>query len=198
MSQVRVTAEQVRAIMGKSRGARNAKPFTLADTRPRKKTKSAAEWLAQFRATPRPAESPKTIEQAKSLFELHDVVTYRLWLPLAPSNNALKQIRKAHGDAWLAPTAAAEAYPIAVAEAWSRHWHGKLPDPLTGRLRVRVIVHPARRGSDIANREKALSDALTDCGCWRDDGLIDDIHLIRGAIVPETGAMDVIVEVISP
>ena len=99
--------------------------------------------------------------------------------------------------AWLAPTAAAEAYPIAVAEAWERMWNGSPPKPLACRVRVLIVVHPPREGSDIFNREKALSDALTACGVWIDDKQIDYGGIARGKIVKPAGAMDVTIESIS-
>ena len=99
----------------------------------------------------------------------------------------------------MAPTAQAKAYTIAVAEAWENHWRGlrlPIPEPLTGRLRVLILVHPHQEGIDIANREKAVCDALTNCHCWVDDKYIDAIGILRARILRPTGALDVIVSTI--
>lgn len=50
-----------------------------------------------------------------------------------------------------------------------------------GRLKVVVKLHFSdKRRCDIANREKAMMDALTHCGAIADDSLIDDLQILRG------------------
>lgn len=57
--------------------------------------------------------------------------------------------------------------------------------PLTGRLFVRLTVHPpdARR-RDLDNLPKALLDAMQRARVFRDDGQIDRLDIERGAVVP--------------
>ena len=51
---------------------------------------------------------------------------------------------------------------------------------LTGRLSVTYKVFPPdRRRRDIANVEKAASDALSEAGVWGDDCQIDELHMYR-------------------
>ena len=179
---VHVTAEQAREL-GISDGP--------------KWSKNKAAWLAQYRATPRrPMEVSSDLAEQRALFDVHAPATYRLWLPLAPSANATKKIQMhpSQRKAWLADTAAAGAYRIAVAEFWDAHWNHQPPEPLTGRIAIYFTVHLTRRGGDIFNREKALCDALTACGCWVDDAQIDAGGVLRGRVLPPTGAMDVIIE----
>lgn len=182
MSQVTMTPDQVLA---------------LAKPRPRRGEKSA-KLAAKFAATPPLVQTDAERLAQRSLFERHDRVLITIRLPLAPSANALKCIREIPGRRpILVPTTEYNAYKAAVAKAWKNHFNGWPPDPLTCRLRVRVVVHQARNGGDVANREKALCDALTEAEVWVDDELIDDIHLVRGAVVKDTGAMDVTIESMS-
>lgn len=64
---------------------------------------------------------------------------------------------------------------------------GRVAKPLTGRLLVWLTMHPpaklAKGGQvwDIANREKALCDALTRQRVWLDDSQIDGLVILRGA-----------------
>jgi Holliday junction resolvase RusA-like endonuclease len=165
--------------------------------KPKRKTK--AEWLAAYMRTP---PAPKQTEDERfaqrALFERHDTATIQIRLPLSPSANGLKSIRQAPGkQPFLVSSTQYIAYAEAVARFWKAHYNGWPPPPLTGRLRVLAIVHMARNDGDVANREKALCDALTECGAWADDGLIDDIHFIRGDVIPGIGALDVVIEVIS-
>lgn len=156
------------------------------------KTKGKRDWLAQYRSlSPRPDESPR--EFPRNLFELRHSASYRLWLPLAPTSNNTKIIRAVWRTKkiWLADSAAAEAYRIVVAELWDALWPDGKPLPLTGRLRVRYVVHFPRLGCDVENRSKAMCDALTACGAWGDDKQIDGIHGVRGSLLPPFGAMDV-------
>lgn len=54
------------------------------------------------------------------------------------------------------------------------------------RVAVRIAVHPPnRRKFDLDNLCKSILDAMTYVGAWEDDEQIDDLHLMRGEIVPD-------------
>ena len=60
---------------------------------------------------------------------------------------------------------------------------GKGHTTLTGRLRVQVDAYmPDRRTRDVSNILKALEDAMTHAGVWKDDGQIDDLRVIRRGV----------------
>jgi len=57
--------------------------------------------------------------------------------------------------------------------------------PLSGRLSVRIELHPpCRRTRDIDNYSKAPLDAITKAGLWLDDEQIDRLTVKRCEIVP--------------
>lgn len=106
--------------------------------------------------------------------------TVLLTLPWPPSTN--KIWRAVRGR--VLASKAARVYKARVA-AW-------LPvgpvRPLTGRLIVWMTLHPPatlEQVWDIANREKALMDALTAQRVWVDDSQIDSLMLVRGKAVGE-------------
>lgn len=160
-------------------------------TRPKRRRKARAEYLAEYMATPSAvARSEMSITR-----ELHpEAVVIRL--PLSPQINNYRAIfTPSKGRARFVTSAQGRAYFDAVDVFWRRHFDGRPPRPLAGRLRLLVLCHMARRGvSDLSNRWKALEDALTECGAWKDDGQIDDGHMVRGAVVRPVGAMDVLIE----
>jgi Holliday junction resolvase RusA-like endonuclease len=164
-----------------------------------KKRRTSAEWLTCYLATPpAPEQSAVERQQQRDLFARHDAVVLSIRLPLAPSANNLKSIQTLPGHRpFLVPSTQYKAYKKAVATFWQRHFQGWTPGPLTGRLRLTILVHQARNGGDIANREKALCDSLSECGAWLDDVQIDDLHLIRGDVLPPYGAIDLTIETIS-
>lgn len=62
---------------------------------------------------------------------------------------------------------------------------GRPAKPLSGRLRVEVVVCPPdRRKRDLDNLAKPVLDALTKGGVIEDDSLIDDLRFVRVGIVP--------------
>lgn len=56
--------------------------------------------------------------------------------------------------------------------------------PLDYRLNVEVVLYPPdRRTRDLDNYMKALLDALTKARVWEDDCLIDQLSILRGAVM---------------
>ena len=180
MSQIRVT-----------------KPLKLTpEPKATRKRKSQAEYFAIFMATPPASFTPAHADAQRSLFERHDAAAWSIRLPLAPSVNNF-MVQPKHSRRWVY-SGQARAYKDAVKAFWLKHWKSWPPDPLTGRLRLLVVVHMARNGeADISNRIKPLEDALADCGAYETDGQIDELRVRRGEGVPGTGAMDVTLETIS-
>lgn len=67
--------------------------------------------------------------------------------------------------------------------------------PLTGRLKIRVVLHaPTRRKYDIDNRLKGLLDSLQHAGVFADDEQVDRIAISRGEVRPRNGTA--IIEII--
>jgi crossover junction endodeoxyribonuclease RusA len=51
------------------------------------------------------------------------------------------------------------------------------------RMLVEVVFYfPDKRTRDLGNYDKALMDALTECGLWEDDSLIDQQFFYRGEL----------------
>lgn len=49
------------------------------------------------------------------------------------------------------------------------------------KMLVEVVLYPPdKRVRDLGNYDKALMDALTECGLWEDDSLIDQQFFYRG------------------
>lgn len=60
---------------------------------------------------------------------------------------------------------------------------GKAHIEINGRLKVQIDAFmPDKRVRDIDNIAKCVLDALTHAGVWKDDGLIDDLRIIRRGI----------------
>lgn len=81
--------------------------------------------------------------------------------------------------------AAGRAYRRAVKEAMLCLDHAALAPYVAARLAVRVILNPCLENTeqqrpDADNGNKALLDALTHAGLWRDDKQIDALLNIRG------------------
>lgn len=58
----------------------------------------------------------------------------------------------------------------------------QLPDlTITDRMLVEIVLYPPdKRKRDVDNYNKPLLDALTQCGLWEDDSLIDQLFNYRG------------------
>lgn len=55
--------------------------------------------------------------------------------------------------------------------------------PIESRVSVVLVLNaPTKRSYDIDNRAKAPLDALTHAGYWLDDGQVDKLTIIRGAV----------------
>lgn len=67
---------------------------------------------------------------------------------------------------------------------------------LTGSLCVWLYLRPPREHNvgDIANREKALVDALVACGVIEDDRHIVDLRIVRHAALPPNGQVSVVIQ----
>jgi Holliday junction resolvase RusA-like endonuclease len=183
MAKLRLTSGEYAKLTGKVKRKRGSKSDRLR---------------AKFAATPTlPPLSDEEKAHQKSLFEKHDKVEYCFRLPLPPSKNSIRSIRKIPGrDPFLVPSTEYNVYKKAVASCWIKLWKGWPPEPLTGKLRVRAVVHLTQYGGDTINRDEALCDALTECGCWVDDEQVKDLHVVEGSVITDTGAIDVIVETI--
>lgn len=82
----------------------------------------------------------------------------------------------------------------AYREAVGRALQGYRAPPLTGRLEVRLVLHPPdRRRFDIDNRHKAPLDAMQHAGVFGNDEQIDALRIERGDVVPH-GRVDVCLE----
>ena len=164
--------------------------------KPKRGAKSA-KLRERYSATPAAGPGEHAVLFQGRLFDRHDSIVVSIRLPLPPSANSLKVIRALPGKRpFLCPSTEYKMFKEAVKAAWVSHFNGWPPEPLQGRLRVRAVVHQARRGGDICNREKACIDALVECGAIADDEQIDDAHFIRGEIIKGTGAIDVTIETI--
>jgi len=47
------------------------------------------------------------------------------------------------------------------------------------------LFPPDKRKRDLDNHMKALQDAMTQCGIWEDDSLVDQLYIFRGSVVPK-------------
>lgn len=99
-----------------------------------------------------------------------------LRLPFPPSLNHIW--RAVQGRVVLSQ--AAREWKAAAANALPR---GRV-EPLTGRLIVTLLLCPpasyGKRKWDIANREKIISDTLTEQRIWLDDEQVDTWLIVRG------------------
>jgi crossover junction endodeoxyribonuclease RusA len=106
-------------------------------------------------------------------------------LPIPPSVNRYWRYNPKSGKAYVTPHG--RAYRATVVEKATRmRSEGRLPAvALSGPLRVGVVLCPPdARTRDLDNVLKALLDAITHAGVWRDDGEIDDLRIVRGDPAP--------------
>lgn len=96
-------------------------------------------------------------------------------LPYPPSVNHIYS-RTKRGGVMLNPKA--KAYREEVI-----YTIGKGHTTLTGRLMVQVDAYmPDKRIRDVSNILKALEDAMTHAGVWKDDSQIDDLRIVRAGV----------------
>ena len=68
-------------------------------------------------------------------------------------------------------------------------------DTLDEPLNVEVVLYPPDKlKRDLDNHMKGLLDALTHCGLWADDALIDQLSILRGVVIPSGKCVVRIVE----
>jgi crossover junction endodeoxyribonuclease RusA len=119
------------------------------------------------------------------------MIGYELTIPIAPSVNHYYQ-RTSGGGMRISDRG--QFFRAEVRNAVVR---SKMPK-LTGRLWVTLRVFPPdKRARDLDNFCKAALDALQHGGAFENDGLIDDLQVTRGPIVPG-GRIEVILgEIVS-
>lgn len=103
-----------------------------------------------------------------------------LTLPFPPTGNNIYPTAR-NGRRFLSEKG--KAYHAAVHAAVLTQL-GKYPRLAHGLSVTYGISAPDKRRRDIANSEKALSDALTKANVWLDDSQIDELRLVRCANVP--------------
>lgn len=109
----------------------------------------------------------------------------RLELPFPPSVNRYWRHVFSGGCARVLLSREGRRYKADV-KAAVRARGGNGREPLTGRLAVDVRLYPPDRlRRDIDNfGGKALLDALTEAGVWRDDSQLDELRIRRCGVAP--------------
>ena len=103
------------------------------------------------------------------------MTSFMFQLPYPPSVNHIYS-RTKRGGLMLNPKA--KAYREEVIDTI-----GKGHTMLTGRLCVHVDAFmPDKRVRDVSNILKALEDAMTHAGVWKDDSQIDDLRIVRSGV----------------
>lgn len=120
-------------------------------------------------------------------------MTLKFSLPYPPSVN--NYVRRRKGGRGMFKTHEAKAYTDNVkAAVWTVMCSPKLPT----RVRVVALVYPPDAACrDLDNLLKCLLDAMSAAGVWIDDEQIDDLRIVRRAIVAG-GRVDVLVREIGP
>ena len=71
--------------------------------------------------------------------------------------------------------------------------------PLAGRLALTLtLAPPDRKRRDLDNCLKAVLDALTHAGVWRDDAQIDRLEVVRADPRPDTPMLAAVITVLEP
>lgn len=100
-----------------------------------------------------------------------------LTLPMPPTVNHAYGVRRGGGK-FIKPAGVQFRQDVADIVAEAGH------QTMAGRVSLFAVIHPAdKRRQDLDNRAKALQDALTHAGVWLDDNQIDELHLVRGAVI---------------
>lgn len=107
-------------------------------------------------------------------------------LPFPPSVNHYWASRVAGGARKFVQTfigTRGKEYRASVIAAVRTRWPD-LRQPLKCRLSVKIDVYPPdRRTRDLSNLPKAVEDALTHAGVWVDDSQIDELLIVRKAVI---------------
>lgn len=115
---------------------------------------------------------------------------YKFELPFPPSVNRWKSPFKGR----MILTRAGRDYRAKVHELMQSYNLNN--ENLSERLSVSLKLHPpTNRKFDVDNFSKSLFDALTTCGFWLDDELVDKLHVEKCAKV-EGGKVEVEVSVL--
>lgn len=107
-----------------------------------------------------------------------------LTLPWPPSVNAYKMPIRCGSFIKMALTKRARLYYDEVSDAIRKKFGAVPLVPYRAPVRVELEFRaPDRRTRDIQNHDKSLLDALTHCGVWTDDSLIDELVMRRGQLI---------------
>tara|TARA_R110000744_G_C19371578_1_gene562730 strand:+ start:26802 stop:27212 length:411 start_codon:yes stop_codon:yes gene_type:complete len=103
-------------------------------------------------------------------------MNYEIFLPFPPTvNNYYVKTKRG-----VFISMKGKAFRAAVADAVNEQLPGVYIDE---KMLVEVILYPPdKRKRDVDNYSKALMDALTECGLWEDDSLIDQTFIYRGEV----------------
>ncbi|CAM3032208.1 RusA family crossover junction endodeoxyribonuclease [Dichelobacter nodosus] len=110
------------------------------------------------------------------------VHTFKALLPMPPSVNHYYRRRGSH--VYLSDEARVFRRDVILKTIGkipnkNKRWFGK-----EQRLAMTVTLYPTnRRSFDIDNRLKALLDVLQEIGVYHNDNQIDDLRVVRGAVV---------------
>jgi len=103
---------------------------------------------------------------------------YKFKLPYPPSVNSIW--RRGAGKTYLSQRA--KAYRDAVTQSMKAQ--GLIGEGVAVPVRVMIAVQlPDKRKRDLDNLSKLPCDALTACGFWKDDDLVDDIRICKADLV---------------
>lgn len=115
-----------------------------------------------------------------------------LTLPWPPTINTYWRHMTIRGKPVVSISARGRDYRKAVIGEVLRRCVRK-PEPMTGAVAVRLELWPPdRRIRDIDNYAKAIFDAMTHAGVWRDDSQVDELHIYRmGVQAPGAAVVEI-------